>query len=43
MEQEEAFVTLKKKLCSETFLAVPNSSEEFIVTTDASDSALSAI
>jgi hypothetical protein len=42
-EQEEAFEILKGKLCSTSILAAPNLSEEFIVTTGASDYAIGAI
>jgi hypothetical protein len=42
-EQEETFEILKGKLCSALILAALNLSEEFIVTTDASDYAIGAI
>lgn len=42
-EQEEAFNILKDKLCSEPVLQYPNFSEKFIVTTDASQFAISGI
>jgi hypothetical protein len=41
--QEGAFEILKGKLCSAPILVAPNLSEEFIVTTDASDYVIGAI
>ena len=41
--QENAFVTLKQKLCSSPILQYPNFNEPFIVTTDASDYALGGV
>nr|GEZ22621.1 putative reverse transcriptase domain-containing protein [Tanacetum cinerariifolium] len=42
-KQEAAFQILKQKLCSETILALPEGSEDFIVYCDASNKGLGAV
>lgn len=42
-EQQEAFDTLKKQMCSEPVLVLPDFTRDFILTTDASGTGLGAI
>ena len=41
--QQEAFDQLKRKLCEAPLLHVPDFSREFVLTTDASNTAVSAV